>query len=348
MNAELQILATFLHERPGNPTVTRNGKQLVSISGVASPEFAVRAIAEDGSQRPYPDESWAGRPSPDGRGMSGVIGIRADKDDVVWMLDMGDAANQPKLVAWNDGEHRLHRVIVLPQCVLRPSSFTQDFVVDSSREQIYIADMTLNPAGVSDFPAIVVVDIATGLSRRVLENHPALRPGDEPVVIDGRLVTRATADGSSVDYRYGLNPIAIDPSGRWVYFGALSGKSVHRISAEMLADERVHPNTLADEVTFWCAKPPCDGFDVDAAGNIYVTDICRSAIGLASPSGYRILVEDRELLGWPDGVELDAQGHWLYITSNQLNRHPLLNNGVDDSRPPYHLLRLRVDAPMSV
>jgi sugar lactone lactonase YvrE len=348
MNAlQLETIATFPKERPGNPTVTRDGRVIVSISAVIAPEFAVRAIGEHGEHRPYPDEIWAGKPRRDGRGMAGVIGIRADADGIVWMLDLGDAGHQPKLVAWNDREARLHRVIVLPQNVLRPSSFAQDFVIDARRRRIYIADMTLNADGVSDYPAVVVVDLDTGFSWRALEGHESLLPGDKPLRIDGQVVSLQTPDGRILPYRYGLNPIAIDPLGRWVYVGAMSGAAVYRIDAGILAAE-TDDEVLARHVQYWCAKPHCDGFDVDAAGNVYVTDIESSAIGMASPEGYSILVKDNDRLGWPDGVELDADGRWLYITANQLHRHPALNGGLDASRPPFHVLRLRVDAPMTV
>lgn len=146
---------------------------MVSISAIVAPEFAVRVIGSTGNPRPYPNDSWARKPRPDGRGMAGVIGIRADADEIVSMLDLGDTTSQPKVVAWNDRDNRVHRVIVLPQNVLRPSSFVQDFVIDSRRSRIYIADMTLNANGISDYPAIVVVNLDTGLSRRVLERHPA-------------------------------------------------------------------------------------------------------------------------------------------------------------------------------
>ncbi|TSD89331.1 gluconolactonase [Mycobacterium sp. KBS0706] len=343
---QLETVATFPQERPGNPTVTRDGRVLVSISAIIAPEFAVRAIGKDGHHPPYPDDTWAGKPRPDGRGMVGVIGIRADSDDIVWILDMGDRGHQPKLVGWNDRDHRLHRVVVLPQNVLRPSSFAQDFVVDRRRRRIYIADMTLNEQGASDYPAIIVVDLDTGLSWRVLERHPSLLPGDEPLSVDGKTISLRTADGQLIPYRYGLNPIGIDPLGRWVYFGAMSGKSVHRIDAGLLAAQDSDA-LLAERVEYWCPKPHCDGFDVDARGNVYVTDVENSAIGVASPAGYTVLVRDPDLLGWPDGVELDANGRWLYITANQLHRLPVLNGGLDESRPPFHVLRLRVDADMT-
>lgn len=342
----LEIVATFPVERPGNPTVMPDGRVLVSVSAIIAPPFSVRAVTVDGEHPPYPNARWAGKPDTQGHGMSAVIGLRTDPQGIVWILDMGGPQQQPRLIAWNDQENRLQRLIVLPQNVLRPSSFTQDFVIDWRQQRIYIADMTLNPAGTSDYPAIIVVDLQTGLSWRALECHPALMPGDEPLQIAGKTLALRTPEGEVIPYRYGLNPIAIDPLGRWVYVGSMSARQVYRIAATVLA-QPADAARLDAAVEYWCEKPCCDGFDVDAEGNVYVTDIANNAIGLASPAGYRILAQDDRLLGWPDGVELDAQGRWLYITANQLHRHPLLNAGEDDSRPPFHVLRLRVDAPMN-
>ncbi|MHC8308171.1 L-dopachrome tautomerase-related protein [Pseudomonas sp. GT1P32] len=346
-SSALEVFATFPVERPGNPTVMPDGRVLVSVSAIIAPSISVRAVSENGEHAAYPDEVWAGKPGVDGRGMSAVIGIRTDPQGIVWILDMGSPQQQPRLIAWNDREQRLHRLIVLPQNVLRPSSFTQDFVIDWRRQRIYIADMTMNPSGASDYPAIVVVDLQSGLSWRSLECYPGLMPGDVPLMVAGKPLSRRTPDGEVIAYQYGLNPIAIDPLGRWVYFGSMSARKVYRIATEILAQPAADA-PLSEAVEYWCEKPHCDGFDVDALGNVYVTDIANSAIGLASPAGYRILAQDDRLLAWPDGVELDAQGKWLYITANQLHRHPLLNAGEDASQPPFHVLRLRVDAPMGL
>lgn len=346
-NSALEVFATFPVERPGNPTVMPDGRVLVSVSAIIAPSISVRAVSENGEHVAYPDEVWAGKPGVDGRGMSAVIGIRTDPQGIVWILDMGSPQQQPRLIAWNDREQRLHRLIVLPQNVLRPSSFTQDFVIDWRRQRIYIADMTMNPSGASDYPAIVVVDLQSGLSWRSLECYPGLMPGDVPLMVAGKPLSLRTPDGEVIAYQYGLNPIAIDPLGRWVYFGSMSARKVYRIATEILAQPAADA-PLSEAVEYWCEKPHCDGFDVDAQGNVYVTDIANSAIGLASPAGYRILAQDDQLLAWPDGVELDAQGKWLYITANQLHRHPLLNAGEDASQPPFHVLRLRVDAPMGL
>ena len=61
---------------------------------------------------------------------------------------------------------------------------------------------------------------------------------------------------------------------------------------------------------------------------------------MANPEGYRILVKDKSLLKWPDGMAFGPDG-WLYVTVNQLNLHPLLNRGIEGGNPPYYLIRVK-------
>jgi hypothetical protein len=51
----LETLALFPEERPGNPTVMRDGRVIVSISAIIQPDYAVRAIGTDGVHVPYPN-----------------------------------------------------------------------------------------------------------------------------------------------------------------------------------------------------------------------------------------------------------------------------------------------------
>ena len=66
------------------------------------------------------------------------------------------------------------------------------------------------------------------------------------------------------------------------------------------------------------------------------------ALRLASPSGQIVVVEDPQLQ-WPDGLARGPQD-WAYLTVNQLNLHPALNRGHEESRPPYEVFRVRVPA----
>ncbi|MEM7515794.1 MAG: L-dopachrome tautomerase-related protein [Planctomycetota bacterium] len=278
---------------------------------------------------------WANGSASGEVGIESVIGIAADTHGVLWLLDMGNETAPAQIVAWNTITEELHRRIEIPSDVTVPISFLQDFALDEKREKIYIADMTFPAPGDLARPAFVVVDLKSGECWRVLEGADPLMPSERDVVIDGSLV------GLQADERtplhLGLNPIAIDPSFEWVYFGTIAGDSVLRIPAAALADKS--RNDRLTQIERYAPKPPCDGIAVDGKGRVYVTDIEASAVGVATPGGYELLAQDSKLLSWPDGLALGPDAS-LYVSQNHLHAHPALNEGVDESRKPYHVLKI--------
>lgn len=342
--SKLETLAIFADTRPGNPAVLPNKRIFVTLSALVKPEINVNEVLPNGSLRPFPNVQWASKPEKNGIGINKTIGIKAMADGTVWILDMGEMEKgfAPQLIAWDTAKNALKKVIVLPNSVLRPNTFAQDFVVDSKRNKIYLADMTFDlKTGRSDYPAMIVIDIDTGLARRVLENHVSFLPGDQPIVINGKQISHRSDNGQTLVHYYGLNPIAIDPNNEWVYYGAMSGKKIYRIKAGALANPDLSDAQLGGSVESYREKPFCDGIAVDAKGNVYVTDVENFAVGAATANGYRTLARDPKLLAWADGFALTADG-WLYITVNQLHTLPGLNNGRDESAPPYYLHRLNV------
>ena len=136
----------------------------------------------------------------------------------------------------------------------------------------------------------------------------------------------------------GVSPITIDPSNEWVYYGPMTRRSLYRIRRSHLLDPLFHPDDLANRVERFGDKPISDGITIDGGGNVYVTDITNNAIGVVDPSGtYRVLYQD-EALSWTDDFGFGPDNH-IYVTVNQLQRSPALNQGTDASTPPYYLLR---------
>ncbi|MFC7173769.1 hypothetical protein ACFQL0_11225 [Haloplanus litoreus] len=82
-------------------------------------------------------------PGDDGVGIHSLIGLRADPDGMVRILDIGDVANGhlPKLVSWDTTTDRLARVDHIPAHATTERSFMQDFAYDAVRNAIYIADL---------------------------------------------------------------------------------------------------------------------------------------------------------------------------------------------------------------
>jgi sugar lactone lactonase YvrE len=327
----LEVVAE-LQEAPGNVAVLPGGRIVMSLHQFYEPEYRVVELHADGSTTPFPNEWWATPPDASGIGLQAVLGLRADARGRVWLLDNG--ASVPRLVVWGTRGDRLERFLPIPWPATRAGSFHNDLAVDLLNDAVYIADI-----GGDEGPALVVVDLETGFSRRVLAGHPSVQAEDVPLVIDGREVTLTGADGTS-PARVGVNPITIDPSFTWVYWGAMHGTSLWRAKAADLADLGLPSDELAARVERYGDKPVSDGISIDVAGNVYVTDLAAGAIGVTGPDGaYRVLYED-ERLSWPDGISAGPDG-WMYVTVNQLHRSAPLNGGTDASIPPYYLMRFR-------
>lgn len=328
----LEVVAE-LATRPGNPAITPDGRIILSQQPLDKPQYKVVEVAKDGSTKPFPNESWSRDR------LTAVLGVRVTADGTVWMLDMGDPRRPAKLVAWDTKSDRLAREIPIPVSARRPNSFLQDFAVDERRGVITIADMTAGNLDGESHPALVIVDIASGSVRRVLEGHPSFRAEDLTITIDGRPVAKRRPDGAIENIRFGLNGIAIDPAGEWIYFGAVSGRNVWRIPAEAIADTSLTESMLAARIERYADKRPSDGLAVDAAGRVFVTDLENSSVGVATPEGYSILVRDPRL-SWPDGFSFAADGS-LYVLSTQLHRHPDINQGKSTGKPPFLLFRVK-------
>jgi sugar lactone lactonase YvrE len=343
---EVEIVAKF-ETRPGNPAVTPDGRKIVSMQPIDNPSYRVVEILPDGSSKPFPSETWASAVGSDGIGMQAVIGIKADTNGIVWMLDMGGNEYAPKLVGWDTKKDTLKRIIVFPASASRPNSFHQDMAIDTKRNMAYIADMTRGDLTGESLPAIVVIDLDTGLVRRVLEGNTHFAPGNEQIVIDENSFATKTSNGETVPLFLGLNPITIDINNEWVYFGSINGKGLFRIPAFALADPNLSDDELDRLIEPYGEKRSSDGISIDRNGNVYITDIENHAIGVANPEGYRMLVKDDKLLKWPDGMAFGPDG-WLYVTVNQLNLHPLLNRGNEGGNPPYYLIRVKPLADSTV
>jgi len=320
---------------PGNITVTPDGRILISLHQFFGTEMRVAEVMPDGALVPFPDAWWAvGFQSR--LALNSVLGIQSDARGVVWMLDNGMRDGViPKLVGWDTQSNRLERLITLPRPVTAEDSFVNDLAVDRDHDAIYIAD----PAG-GDNAALIVVDLKTGASRRVLEGHQSVVPEDTDLVIDDRAVEIRQPDGSTVRPRVGVNPIVLDHDNEWLYFGPMHGTSLYRIRTAHLRDPILdREDRLAGVVERHGDKVISDGSSMDRDGNVYISDLAGSAVGVTDPDGgYRQLVSDSRL-AWPDAFSFGPDG-MLYGVANQLHRSATLNAGTDETQPPFLIFRV--------
>lgn len=350
----LEVVAV-LRQPPGNVAVTPEGRIVMSQHQWWDPIHRVVELRPDGSLAPFPNEDWAAAPEGEGdeEGLIAVLGVRSDPEGVVWMLDNarqdGKLVGTPSLVGWDTRADALRGVIELGGDAVVEESFLNDLAIDAKRGKIIVSD----PAG-GDDAALIVVDVATGEARRVLQGHESVTPEPVPLTIDGRVVI-GEVGGEMRGSWIGVDPVTIDPAHEYVYYGALNGRTVYRVPAEALADASLSAEELAARVEIYADRPLSDGETVDEAGNVYVTDVGRDAIGVASPRGYRTLFRDAASLSWPDGFSAGPDD-WIYVTVNRLHESPPLDPakaGDDDGRPDQpreatYLLRFKALAPIPV
>ncbi|MEM8838343.1 MAG: L-dopachrome tautomerase-related protein [Pseudomonadota bacterium] len=342
----LEIIAE-LAEGPGNIAVGPGGRVFLTMHQAFGPSLKLVELLRDGSTRPYPDSEWAYAPDADGVGLHAPLGLQVDQSGVLWVIDNAAGvsldAGVPKVFAWDTREEALHRVISIPAPYSTPNSFINDLAVDRANNALYLADVRG-----TDGPALVVIDLETGEMRRRMVNDASFQLEDDaPIVINDLETRNVGSDGKPVRHRSGLNPITLDPNAEWVYYGAMHGTSIYRIRSADLRDFSLTDTELATRVERYGDKPVSDGITIDAAGNVYITDLNGKAIGITKPDGtYETLVTD-ELMIWPDSVSAGPNGH-IWVAINQLNLSAPLNGGTNISVPPFYVARVPAVAPLIV
>lgn len=320
---------------PGNIAVGPDGRIFLSVHEFYGQALKMVELLADGATRPYPNSAWAYTPdSHSNTGLYGVLGLNVDAQGILWMLDTSGQDRAGRLVAWNTKTEQLHRVIYLAQPIIQTGSFLNDLAIDLSNQAIYIADTGLG--------AIIVVDLETGMARRVLESASATKAEAIDMVIDGKVVELGGQPA-----RLGINPITIDPRNEYVYFGAMTGTKLYRVSTQNLLNCSLSDAELAQRVEVFGNKPISDGITIDNAGHVYITAITDNAIGVVTPAGdYKTLVTDTSL-SWPDGFATGADGY-IYATINELQRSPVLNTGENRSQGLFKVIKLKPLAPVTV
>ena len=325
-------------------TITPDGTIILSLHQFQGSSTRVVEITKGLKVHAFPNDAMNDPDSPGQLKLDSVLGMQSDKKGVVWMLDNGRRGEStPKLVAWDTKDDELSKVIYLPEPVTLPTSFVNDLALDPEEPFIYISD----PASGKD-AAIIVVDTRSGMARRVLQGHYSVIPQKRDLLIDGKTVFSKRVDGTKIRPIAGVNPIAVDRKGQWVYFAATDSDVLYRIRASDLQNTDLTPNELATRVESWSSKPTCDGISIDSKGNIYVTDLAAKAIGIINPRSkkYEQYIRHGDFL-WPDGLCFGNDGS-LYFYASQLHLMPQFNSGKQASKQPYYLFKIKPKADGTV
>ncbi|MCB1428368.1 MAG: hypothetical protein KDJ66_04470 [Nitratireductor sp.] len=348
--ADADKIAEVFAELPqsvGNITFTPDNRVIFSHHPFFSPDVRVAELnADRKSFTPFPNLEWNTPRKGTDRFLDSVLGLRGDENGVIWLMDMGQREGlTPKIVGWNTGENRLERIYYIPAPASRPESQHNDFVVDHKHGVFVIADEGIGPGGDGTTAALVVVDMKTGATRRLLQGHVSTLPEEVSIVVAGKALTVPDGKGGQVPIRVGADGIAADKDFEWLYYGPLSGSAIYRVRFSDLLDETLPETELGNRVERYADKPNNGGLSIDEAGNLYLTEVESNDVGIipADTRIYRRYAEAPDL-SWPDGVSYSTDGY-MYVSAAQIPKAALFNDGNGLNAPPYLIYRFRPEAP---
>lgn len=297
----------------------------------------------NGERIPYPDAEWNKEGDLTSH-FASVQDLFVDDQDFLWVLDskpspsgsiFGNSGGEEK----QDGHFKLLKINTKTDKVERIYTFDDmdktvaglnDIKVDTKRQLGYLSDPGL--------AAIVVLDLKTGKTRRVLEKTK-FTLADPNIVLTYKGKEMRNQQGKP--FSSNVNGIALTKDFKYFYFKPINQTHLYRIETKYLADASLSPKELESKVQDMGEVGVTHGLESDTKGNIFLTTSMDYSIKYMQADGtIKTLVQDSRLL-WPDSFGIGTDGY-LYFSCAQLMNEPQWNNGQSKAELPYTVYKVKL------
>lgn len=300
---ELVEIANFKGAQVTGVTMSKDGRLFANFPRWRDNlPFSVVEVMKDGSHKPYPDEkwnTWNGRPEKNR--FTCVQSVYAHGNHL-YVLDpsspeMKGVVGRPKLYRFNLSNNKLDKTWEFDEKSAPQMSYLNDLRIDDKNNKIFITD--------SGIGGIVVLDMRTGKSNRVLDKHPSTKSEDITLTVDRKEFTKKIhSDG-----------IALSPVDDKLYYHALTGYNLYRVPVSALETDLKDETSLVKQVEKVGVTPAPDGMIFDKEGNLYMADLERNAVSYRTPDGdIKILIQD-ERIKWPDTFTMEGDKNLIFTDS---------------------------------
>jgi len=194
--------------------VSDKGRIFVNFPRWSVIPFSVTEII-DSQLVPYPDEDWNNwkESAPPKNHFVCVQSVYIDKDNILWILDPASIRGNiveggAKLLKVDLNTDSIMHVIYFDASVATVQSYLNDIRVDTKRETAYITESGLG--------AINVVDLSTGTSRIVLENHYSVKAEHIQLEINEQ----------KIEFPVHSDGVALSNDHLYLYYKALTGNNL--------------------------------------------------------------------------------------------------------------------------
>jgi len=318
-------LVVSLDTPPGNIAVSEQGRVFISQHPEARPDIKITELINS-APFPFPNlEAQAQWHTP--------LGIRIDKQQRLWVLDAADHGLKPiTLMAYDiESKEKVHHYTFTSK-IMGLGSHANDLQVSPDGKTIYIADASI----LAKAPAIIIYDIETKHARRVLSAHQTVIGDKFTPIVHGREMSIA----GIFDIRPGVDSIALDREGNWLYFAPITEDVMYRIPTNILLNERLNNESLVQSIEVFGKKTMSDGITIDHQGRLYLSDIENNAIIRMDQNGELTTLIKSPKIRWPDGFSFGRDA-WLYFTCSSL--HDVIGRSPSHiiDKGPYQVYRFK-------
>jgi sugar lactone lactonase YvrE len=324
----LTKVAAFDHQVTG-VTVTSDGRVFVNFPRwTEDSPISVAEVKKGGALVPFPDaewNSWRNATKDQTTAIDHWVCVQSvvtDAQGNLWVLDPAAPAqdrvvkNGPKLVRIDLKTNKADKTIAFDDTVAPQGSYLNDVRFSPDGKTAYITDSGARGA-------IVVVDIPTSRSKRILDDHPSTQPDPNvTVATDGKPLRRP--DGRGVEFA--ADGIALSRDGQTLYWQAIKGKTLYSIPTKNI--ESAEPTTVGENGV-------ADGLWIARDGKLYITALEQDAIkvrDLAANKGEPAVVISDKRLRWPDSFAEGPDGA-LYVTTSHIQDSATFKPGAPTSLP---------------
>ena len=271
--------------------------------------ISVAEILSDGRVKPYPSErwnSWNDTITEYSERFVCVQSVHVDDRNFLWVLDSGNPYLQgvrpgaAKLLCIDLSSDSVRSMYTFDSLKLSSARYLNDVRIDTDAGFAYISE--------SGIGSLIVVDLASGRSRLLLDGHASTTGEFAPFVVDGVTVSLTIhCDG-----------IALTRDRTYLYFKPLSAAELFRIETRFLRDTSLSASELSSRVQFVANVGICDGMEFGPDGGLYLTSLEHNAIKRLSPDLTLVTVVQDTRMKWPDTIAI-TEDQVLYFTTSQIH-----------------------------
>ncbi len=327
--AGLTKVMSFAHQVTG-VNVSRDGRIFVNFPRWTEDSAMSVGEVKDGQVVPFPDAEWNGWRNALKDKVEAknhwvcVQSIVVDHGNHLWVLDPAAPAmgalvpGGAKLVAIDLATNKVVKTIAFSDTVAPQGSYLNDVRFSPDDKVAYITDSGAKGA-------LIVVDLASGSARRVLDGDPSTQP-DKGVTVTWAGKPLRRPDGRGVEFS--ADGIALSPDGRTLYWQAIKGKTLYSLPTDALnpgvltsvTPESVGDSSLRGKIAVVGDNGPADGLLIDQRdGKMYVTGPQDNSVkvrDLGKPGSTPTTVVQDDRLHWPDTFAEGPNGAIYFTTSH--------------------------------